>query len=504
MNKTLVLEAVSEADSRPFRDTEQSANNKDARQKPPFPKWEFRPGDFSDAGAAAAFSAWAYSRLRFCPEQGWLRWSGTVWESGDFLALDEAIDFSSELLRDALDVYSSACKSFGPGSSELKRADAYRAFAVKERGAARIAALLELSKGALRVNVDALDADGFVLNTPGGIVDLRTGRIRPHDPASFCTHTTSVTPGNQGAELWREFLHDLTGGDDALAGYLQEVVGMAAVGVVLEETAVLFVGAGRNGKSTFLSSAAGVLGDYAGSMPVEVLTTARQNRGAVFAELRGKRLVLTGELEQGARLSVSTLKQLCSTDRVPCERKYHDPGSFLPSHTVVLASNFLPHVASDDAGTWRRLTVVPFGVTFTGTKERKNYAAYLVSEAGPAILEWAIEGATLFLRDGGKLSPPDAVSEATDAFRDSEDRLGTFFATCCETDSGASRTQARSLYQEYRAFCNDAGEYCGREREFSASMEARGFSSVNVHGVKFWLGIRVVRPAMASAYREFA
>lgn len=494
---------TAQASSRPS--PQHQANAATAPKQPEAKPWEYRPGDMSDAGNAAAFAAWVQERLRYCPELGWLHWSGSVWAAGDYYAVDEALCFTSDMLADALDNYARVCRAEDIGSTSHKAADAYRAFAVRSRQDARIHALLDLCQGALRVDIDDLDSDGYGLNCPGGYVDLRSGKLLPHNPARLCTHITACDPGKDGSEAWEKFLDEITQGDGSLRGYLQQVAGMATVGTVLTEAAVFLIGAGRNGKSTFLNALAGVLGSYAATMPVDVLTTARQQRGAVFAELRGRRLVQTGELEQGSRLSVATLKQLCSTDRIPCERKYCAPGSFRPTHTVVMASNYLPRVGSDDVGTWRRIVSVPFQADFSGKSEVKNLAAKLIADAGPAILAWCVEGAKLYLREGGKLTPPDIVVETTEDYRTSEDKVGNFLQQCCEIgDPGSLRTQARTLYQAYRDFAENAGEYAGREREFSASLAARGYRQVNTHGLKWWLGIKIVKCVSSGTYREYA
>lgn len=451
--------------------------------------WDCKPADLSDSGNAEAFASWVSGKLLHCPALGWLYWDGCRWSLSDISAVDLSMQFSQALLNDALANYAATIKTAEPGGTEEKRAKSYLSHAQKSRSKRSLDAMQALSKAALNVELTDLDADGYKLNTPAGLVDLRTGKIVPHDPAQLCTKITRCEPGEQGVELWQQFLADVTEGDANLQFFLQQVAGMAAVGIVLSETAVFLIGEGRNGKSTFLNALAAVLGDYSGSMDIEVLTTARQNRGAAFAELQGRRLVCAGELEQGARLSVSTLKQLCSTDPIQAERKYKAPSAFVPSHTLVLCSNYFPRVGSNDTGCWRRIQVVPFKADFSGQKERKNYGDYLVKEAGPAILQWSVEGARLFLKNGGRLQIPEVVEDMTDAYKAGEDWLGRFIEDCCSVDNPNVRTQARPLYECYRDYSRTTGDFTRRERDFVAALEARGFSRTNSHGTKFWIGI---------------
>ena len=146
--------------------------------------------------------------------------------------------------------------------------------------------------------------------------------------------------------MWLDFLNTITCGDASLAGFLQLVAGMASIGKVFHEGIIIANGSGRNGKSTFFNALGAVLGDYTGHMNIETLTTDRQNRGPELATLRGKRLVIAGELEEGKRLSNATVKRIASTDVIRAEQKYRSPEDIIPSHTLVLYTNHLPRVGS--------------------------------------------------------------------------------------------------------------------------------------------------------------
>lgn len=227
-----------------------------------------------------------------------------------------------------------------------------------------------------------------------------------------------------------------------------------------------------------------------------MLTTDRQNRGAALATLRGKRLVIAGELEEGRQLSVSTLKQICSTDPITVEEKYRSPETVVPSHSLVLYTNHLPRVGSTDDGTWRRLKVVPFNTQITGGIP--NYAEKLVEEAGPAILAWAIQGAMMFAENGYKLPMPEAVEEATDEYRQRENWLENFLEECCVMEPDA-RAPAGELYQTYREWAQRSGDYVRRDVEFSDAMVERGFPKKTPAGRKVWIGLRIDHKAVFSA-----
>ena len=164
---------------------------------------------------------------------------------------------------------------------------------------------------------------------------------------------------------------------------------MAAIGKVYQEHMIIAYGGGANGKSTFWNTIFRVLGNYAGMLSAEALTmNCKRNVKPEMAELKGKRLIISSEMEEGMRLNTAVVKQLCSTDEIQAEKRYKDPFSFVPPHTLVLYTNHLPKVGANDDGIWRRLIVIPFNAKITGKSDIKNYADHLFEHAGPAIMSW--------------------------------------------------------------------------------------------------------------------
>lgn len=462
---------------------------------------DVRPGDFSDSGNAEVFWEVNEGQLLFIDSLGWLVWNGQRWERSDHRVLTMATELSGKMLADAQKEYRAAlvglaeAKADEVGPKELEQATsraasakAYLTHAKQTRSAGRLKSMLELAKPAFVVKADTLDANPADLNTPAGIVDLTTGKLRPHDRAARCSQITTAYPGEQGAQMWADFLDTITEGDGGLRGFLQLVAGMALHGKVYHEGLILAYGAGRNGKSTFFNALAAVLGDYAGTIDIDTFTTDRQNRGASLATLRGKRLVIAGELEEGKRLSVATVKKVCSTDRITIEEKYKQPETIIPSHSLCLFTNHLPRVGSTDPGTWRRLIVVPFRATIPTQETRSNYGDTLVQQAGPSILSWAIEGAVNFAHNGYRLQMPDVVEEVTEAYRGQEDWLSNFITECC-TRGADRRTGAAELYQEYRAWAQRNGDYVRRLPDFNTAMEAAGFQKILPGNRKTWVGL---------------
>ena len=457
----------------------------------------FKLSDLSEVAEGQLFAENTAGALLWCVSIGWMVWDGGRFCPDESRARLLAQTFTGRQLKAATNDYQQAAGAAandpdnGDLAAKAKRSKALLAFVNRCRSTNGLNHLLTEAAPHLARAVDDLDADPYALNTPAGIVDLRTGELHPSDPAALCTKAAAVAPGTEGADLWSSFLETITCGDNDLADYLQTVAGMAALGKVFTETLLIATGDGGNGKSTFFNTLARVMGDYATSVRPALLMTGNQNNGAELAALRGVRLALAAETEEGQRLDVATVKALCSTDRVAANPKYKAPFSFTPSHTLVLYTNFLPRVGSSDRGTWSRLTVLPFNAHLRDTAgERKDFAEILFNRAGGAVLSWMIEGARRFIANGYKLEPPAVVREALAEYRKSCDWLGAFIEEDCEQGENYA-VSSKEIYQRYAAYCQVNGDYRRDSRDFTHAMQSAGFVLKHAKKGNQYMGLRL-------------
>lgn len=463
-----------------------------------FGKATYKPDVFSDVGQAKMLAQVFKDKLAFSLATDYLAYDGRVWLENRLLAQSYAQTLTAYQIQEADGLLSRATGDLEAGlgfkvdiltPAQLKKfvsngstddmaayramlsAREYMTFAVKRQDSKYIAAAMKEGQPLLMVDTDKLDADEFLLNTPFCTWDLRTCEPYPHCPEDLITRMTSIDPSDVGEALWRETLDTFFCGDRELIGYVQRIAGLAAIGKVYLEALIIAYGEGRNGKSTFWNTIQRVLGTYSGSLSADALTVGvRRNVKPELAELRGKRLVIAGELEEGMRLSTSTVKQLCSTDRINVEKKYKDPFTFEPTHTLVLYTNYLPKVGTIDAGTWRRLIVIPFNAKIEEKNDVKNYGDYLYRHAGGAVMAWIMEGARLVISEGFKLTPPTVVREAIRHYRESQDWLAAFLDERCELGDGY-QMKSGDLLAAYRAYCMQTGEYQRSTADFYTALE---------------------------------
>lgn len=461
-----------------------------------------KPSDYSDIGQAKILTREYGDELLYTNATDYLRFDGEVWIENKQLAVGAMEEFLDLQLQDAADEIDRAKKLLiAKGVSEetvkggakkvekevtaeqlpayymLLAAQAYFAFVMKRRDMKYVTSALNAAKPMLSADVNDLDKNENLLNTPYATYNLTLGLAgeQPHDPRDLITKITECSPSEDGKQIWEDALQLFFCGDADLINYVQMVVGMAAIGKVYQEHLIIAYGGGANGKSTFWNTISRVLGTYSGKLSAETLTVGcKRNVKPEMAELKGKRLIIASEMEEGMRLNTAVVKQLCSTDEVFAEKKYKDPFKFIPSHTLVLYTNHLPRVSANDDGTWRRLIVIPFNAHITGSSDIKNYTDYLFENAGGAILSWIIEGAKKAIDAGFKTPLPKCVSDAIQAYREDNDWLGHFIAECCETDPTYTE-KSGEIYQQYRAYCIQNGEYTRSTTDFYSAMEKAGY-----------------------------
>ena len=266
---------------------------------------------------------------------------------------------------------------------------------------------------------------------------------------------------------------------------------MAGTGKVYQEHLIIAYGDGANGKSTFWNTIARVLGSYSGKISAEVLTVGnRRNAKPEMAELKGKRLIIASEMEEGMRLNTAMVKQLCSTDAIQAEKKYEKPFHFIPTHTLVLYTNHLPRVGANDDGIWRRLIVIPFEAKITGKSDIKNYSEYLYDNAGESILAWVIEGAKKVIELEYQIPVPESVQKAINEYRSQNDWFGHFLEDKCDIGEGYKESSS-SLYQAYRNYCIDTNEYVRSTADFYYALESAGFERVVLNRKRYFKGLRI-------------
>ena len=382
------------------------------------------------------------SEIKYCPERGrWLHWNGAIWQwqpPGGGIVRELA-------------------KSVARGYPSEDGWGAHKKRCLSSSGVGACLSLTETDHR-VAVSIHDLDARPWELNTPGGILDLRTGRLRESDPRSLHTKSTAATPDFDADQSeWMRFLSDTFGGDGEMIAWLQRLFGYTCVGEVREAILPLFFGLGANGKTTILEAIAGLLADYATEAPQGFLVQGPPQHPAEIAELAGARFVIASETNEDQKFDEAKVKQLTGGDRLKGRFMRQDWFGFAPSHTLFLMTNHRPEVRSGGHGFWRRVREVPFSREVPADKKIEKYQDILIREHGPAIMAWLARGAAEYAKHG--LKDPDSVRVATSEYQASTDTITRFVEDMCIVGGGehvkCNSSKVRSAYEQW---CEQEGE----------------------------------------------
>lgn len=476
----------------------------------------YRPDDYSDVGQAKALARIYRNQLRWSSATSFLCFDKGYWMESESRAqallhdltehqMKEAESEMRQLQKEADDAVVAYNGDIPDNVKEhlqqrMSSAQKYLAFVTQRRNSNFISAALREVHPMVEIDPEQLDSNEFLLTTPNATYDLQKGMEggRPHSPNDFITKITAVSPGQKGQELWLSFLSQIFHNDPELIDYRQMICGLTTIGKVFVEAVIIAYGDGGNGKSTFWNAIFMALGDYGGRISADTLTVGcYRNTKPELAEIRGKRLLIAAESQEGARLNESLIKQLCSTDDVFAEKKYKDPFKFKPSHTLVLYTNHLPRVSSSDTGIWRRLIVTPFTASIQPDQDIKNYGDYLFQNAGEYILAWVIEGARKVIEVRFKLVMPQCVQDAVNEYKNQNDTLGRFLSEKCELGENFE-VRSGELYQQYSLFCRSINESASSTTDFYSSLERYGLKHLKRSNRRFITGLRFLEQDSSS------
>lgn len=418
-------------------------------------------------------------------------------EQGDILAANQFVErFGSEFLY--CDTWKKWLVWDGARWSDDKLLRAFgsstviaAASEVKRHKAERISATLRVAQPMLAVAAEDFNKNPWVLNCSNGALDLQAMKLTEHRRED---RNTSLCPTPYEPEakcpLWEKFLLEIMGGNTALVGYLQKLAGYSLTGVIREHILPIAYGSGANGKSTFLKTLRKVMGpDYASeSAPDLLLTKDRGAHPTERADLAGKRLVTTIEVEDGRHLAENFVKQLTGGDEIKVRRMRENFWTLEPTWKIFMATNNRPEIKGMDFGVWRRIRLIPFSVTIPPAGQDPALGDKLQAEAS-GILAWAVRGCQEWQKTG--LQDPPAVMDATNDYKVDSDIMGRFFSDCCVI-LPSLRAPAGTLYELFKGWYET--EFNGEPMSgtaFGRRLTELGFQVEKVGGKKWRLGIGI-------------
>ncbi len=446
----------------------------------------------SDVGNAERLIDQYGEELRYIKEHNiWLRWNGSRWEKDRIGNID---NLARQVVRN---MYAEAAEIEDDGQRQsLGRHANSSESAVRLRSMVWIA---ERDTSIVRVPED-FDKYPWLLNARNGVLDLRTGRLREHEPSDMMTKLVDVDyvkdahrADTEGGRAWRTFLEKVTKGDGETQEYLKRIAGYCLTGSQQEGAFFILLGPTRTGKTTFIEALKALLGDYAWSTEFSTLLAGRRERSPSndIADMEGKRLVIASEADHGQRLNSALIKKITASDTISARRLYQNTRNFTAEFKLFLAVNDLPFIRSDDEATWERVHIINFDNTEFASRDYIDLKNQVrdIRETGEAMLAWAVEGC-LDWQEYDHLGTPASVKETAKEFREEFDPLTEWIEDSCIVEEKAT-AEVADLWDSYNEFYtgDKASRTLGR-KGFTQALEHRGFRRVK-SGTRKVEGVRL-------------
>ena len=455
------------------------------------------PPPIRDLGHALVLAELWRDRYRWADHRkSWMAWNGKRWEpiTDNQVAAAASADLRAEYARRV---------PMARGEDEIKR---LAAAVVETCFFSKINGALSFLKGmaGFHTNPEEWDADLWALNCDNGIIDLKTGELKPHTPAALCTKLAPVAyDPNAKSEKWEAHLKRFLPNPN-IRRQVQRDLGLSLTGANLDEILPIWYGTGSNGKSTTAKVVLAVLGDYAETAPKDLLILQKhESHPTEIANLAGKRCVFASEIEQGARLNEAKVKLLTGGDKIKARFLFCDFFEFDQTWTITLFCNHKPVITGTDYAIWRRVRLVPWTVKIAEAEKipQDEIIRELVAE-GSAILKWLLDGFADWQQDHHWMA--DEVKAATEEYRQEQDRLAGFFADCCELGPHYSVAVAK-LHNAYLEWCEQVGEEPLGKKPFGDRLRDRGITQgrVGKERERRWVGIRLADKG-GQTFRKFS
>ena len=314
------------------------------------------------------------------------------------------------------------------------------------------------------------DRDPFLMATPGGTVDLRTGLMREARPDDMISRTTAVAPVPAAdCPTWLRFLDESCAQDANQISFIRKLCGYCLTGDTREQVLIFVYGPGGNGKGVFLNSLTGILHQYAGTAGMETFTRSlHEQHSTEIAMLDGPRLITSSETEEGKRWAEARIKALTGGDPITARFMRQDNFTFRPRFKLIIIGNHMPALGSVDDAMRRRFRLIPFNnkpAKVDYQLEEKLKAEW------PGILRWMIDGCIQWQMDG--LAAPEAIKTATDRYFEDQDVLKQWLEERCERADHMVEDSVLA-FADWQRFAEQNNEYVGTKKTLTARLQKVG------------------------------
>lgn len=330
------------------------------------------------------------------------------------------------------------------------------------------------NRPALSIRQQDWDPDPSLLNTPAGVVDLTSGRLRPWLPSDLMTKITKVLPADGwSGSLWLVKLEEWFGNDPVELIYIQTLLGYFLTGETRHACLPLWIGPGGDGKSVIANTLRYIFGDYAKtSTDTAFVDTRHSQHSEELAWLNGARLVLVNEINGSLPWNDSRIKAVTGGEHIAASYKGGHVFEYRPSFKLLITGNEAPRLRSVGPEFKRRFHVYNFtrGVASPDAELSEKLRA-----EGGAILAWMIEGAIRYYKEGLQRSP--LVEAANAEYFEANDLIQQWLNECCQIGEEC-RVEGSVAYGNFVDWCTDQGfRHPISRMTFTAKLKSKGIEN---------------------------
>ena len=402
----------------------------------------------TEDGLALEFARQYKDKLKYChTRRAWFEWDGSRWKQEQTA---KAFHWARLLCRKHNSDDSKKLAGVQTASAVEKFARADRCFAVTDKH---------------------WNKDFWLLATPAGTVDLRTGETFTARPADNITLMTSTGPAAGRPEKWLAFLDQSTGGNPELIRFLQQIAGYCLTGLTREHALFFLYGSGGNGKGVFVNTLMRIMDEYATAAPMSTFTSSKfDSHPTDLADLAGSRMVTASETDEGRSWAEARIKQMSGGDPIKARFMRQDFFQYQPQFKLVFLGNHKPVLVNVDDAARRRFNIIPF--TYQPKTPDLDLEDKLKAEHGQ-ILQWMIDGCLDWQAVG--LTRPAIVTEATTAYFSEQDLFAQWLDECTEKASERVGERTTKLFSSWKTYAENAGDAAGTQKSFREKLDRAGY-----------------------------
>ena len=340
-----------------------------------------------------------------------------------------------------------------------------------------------------------LDQNPYLLCFNNYVVDFKTKTYRKGQPDDFISKCTNIdyVPLDvvKHASIMQEinqFIDELFP-DKELRRYMWEHLASVLVGTNENQTFNIYTGSGRNGKSKLVDLMTKGLGDYKGTVPITLITQSRTSIGSTSSEivqLMGTRYAVMQEPSKGDKINEGIMKEITGGDPIQGRALFKDTVTFVPQFKLVVCTNTLFDIKSNDDGTWRRIRVCDFMSKFLENpyedevkfpKDAYPYQYKIDKNIDERFDEWAPVFMSMLVNKSfeaqGNVNDCKIVMASSDMYREGQDYLAEFVKEKIRKKPG-SKIKKSEVAEEFKQwYTTNYGRTVPRTRELYDFMELR-------------------------------